>query len=58
MIVNSTGSTRFQNRVILIFSILISLFFAVYVKGELKKKEAEMPKPKTIVVTPAISAEK
>jgi hypothetical protein len=45
-------STRLQNRAILIFSLLISLLFAVYVKAELKKKEAEEPKPKTIVVTP------
>lgn len=52
MSIYSNMSTRLQNRAILIFSLLISLLFAVYVKGELKKKEAAEPKPKTIVLTP------
>ena len=49
----SKVSTRLQNQFILIFSLIISLLFAVYIKGQLKKKEMESYKPKTIVLTPA-----
>ena len=48
----SSISTRMQNRAILIISLIAGLLFAVYIKGEINKRETESYKSKTIVASP------